>query len=392
MFWRVDGKKKTEYFKTARARNDKMAELERAAKRGTLALVPTRTDLEDWQAFKRAICDTPWQEVVKAWQTNQAHGRAVSTITVVNAVKAFLADLDDRVKNMTMSNGHVAHKRLHLGRFVDAFGSQLMATISGPNIGEWIRGLKFRECARTKPGEMNPGTFNSYRASVGALYEFSKVTPNPVSDLHEMNDRRGKGKIGINTVAEVAQLFAYAQSHSKFIKAIPRLSLEYFAGIRFSSAQRLKKRHIVAEDKGIWLVDIKTGGDRFMDGFPDSLWAWLTVTEEGWDLTESQWMHLKSDLFTFADVRHPHNAARHTMPTHHMAAFKNPGLIATLLVHEDQEQLWRHYNGLATQDAGKLYWQITPRTASTMAKDPAVLALSYPLLPEPPKAGPHPPE
>ena len=42
------------WYTTEKARNDKLDDLERAAKKGMLALVPTRDDMGDWQAFKRA--------------------------------------------------------------------------------------------------------------------------------------------------------------------------------------------------------------------------------------------------------------------------------------------------------------------------------------------------
>jgi hypothetical protein len=73
-------------------------------------------------------------------------------------------------------------------------------------------------------------------------------------------------------------------------------------------------------------------------------------------------------IFTDAKVPHPHNCLRHSFCTYHVAAFKNPGLTATILCHRNQGMLWARYNGNATQDQGKRYWTITPETASTLAE------------------------
>ena len=192
------------------------------------------------------------------------------------------------------------------------------------------------------------------------------------------------GEVQINTVAEVAQLFAYALEHHK--EALGRLTLEAFVGLRFSSAYRLEKGDINFADKGILLPrhKLKTKRRRYIDGLPENVWPWLKETNDAcWAMTSNEWMHLKSQLFVDANVPHPHNSLRHSFCTHHIAAHKNPGKTATILCHTSQDELWEHYNGCATEQAGGLYFKITPLTAPTMAKDPAVLALAYPLRDKP---------
>ncbi len=77
--WKVDGVRKKMGFKNAKDRDEKFRELEKAAKRGTLDLVPTRDDLRDWQAFKRATHPTRWQDVVAGWRES---GQFSCTTTV----------------------------------------------------------------------------------------------------------------------------------------------------------------------------------------------------------------------------------------------------------------------------------------------------------------------
>ncbi len=374
VFWRVDGAAKKQFFKTAKARDDKLADLARAAKRGTLALVPTRDELKDWVAFRQATAPTPWVDVVAGWKAHLAAGNMVPTRTVTAGVAEFITDLDERVVLKTISKGHADHKRTHLKLFSVAFGGRKMADVTGKVATQWIReDLGFDRAA----------TFNSYVRSLVSLYEFyHKDFPrNPMSEVRLLPD--AVEVVGILTVAETAKLFAYAMAKPKYQPALSRLALEAFAGVRFSSAVRITQGEINLADRGVLLQKLKTGGYRYVDGYPENLWAWLEYAgDSGWDLTNNQYMHLKSSLFAAANVVHPHNCLRHTMPTHHVAAYKNPGLTATILVHKNQEKLWSTYNGIATTEAGKAYQAITPLTAAAMSVDPAVLALKYPQLPE----------
>lgn len=169
------------------------------------------------------------------------------------------------------------------------------------------------------------------------------------------------GVVEILTVEQAAQLFAYARKHQR--DAIGRLALEAFAGLRFSSAFRLEKSDINFDDRGILLPahKLKTERRHYIDGLPDNLWEWLRVTNDGcWAMEGSEWMHLKSRLFVDAKVPHPRNCLRHSFCTYHVAAYKNPGLTATILCHRNQQKLWQAYNGNAKQADGVKYFEIRP--------------------------------
>jgi hypothetical protein len=81
----MDGKVKSEYFKKAKDRDRRAAELVRARAKGVLVHMPQRTELAEWQAFKTAIGETPWQDVVKGWKTHQ---KATGTVPCTLNVKA----------------------------------------------------------------------------------------------------------------------------------------------------------------------------------------------------------------------------------------------------------------------------------------------------------------
>ena len=379
LMWRADGKRIRAYFKKAADRDEKMRQLERESKRGRIDLVLARDDARDWLAFKRAVDGTPWQDVVAAWR--QVRGGAVeSPLTVKQAVDDYLAHLQKLISIGRYKATTFKHKDTQLQRFSDAFGPQRLAILDACSLESWIVDhLGFKV----------PGTFNSYRRTLVALYNhFKREIPHNAANLIPPR-KDTSDMVGILTVAQLAKLMTCAKQ--RFPAAVGRLALEAFAGLRFSSSVRLEKHEINFADKGIMLpgVKIKTGKRFYVDGFPDNLWDWLAVANDaGWELESSAWMHLKTKVFLVADVPHPHNCMRHSFCTHHIAAFKNPGLTAALLCHRSQELLWKHYNGLASQAAGKAYWTITPESAEAMAKNPDIEKLHYPQLGSPGATGP----
>lgn len=349
--FRVEGKVKTEFFPSESARDDRFADLVAEKKRGATPL--TRDDVSAWTAFKATTEGAAWQDVVAGWKSWQQHlGLRVSPVLLVkDAVKDYLAIQATR----KISPDTLRQKKRKLTDFAAAFGENAIDRVTAEDITEWLEDGK---------GFDNGVTFDDWVGHVTTLYTHFKV-PSPCDQIES---RGGHPEfVNILSVEDTARLFAYAHKHKR--SAIGRLALEFFAGLRFSSATRLDIKDINFEDRGILLPakKLKTGmvdGRRhYIDGLPDNLWAWLKVaTPDAWTMTGSEWMHEKTDLFNEAKVPHPRNCARHSFATYHVAAFKNPGLTATLLCHTNQQKLWSNYNGNATQAAGKAYFGIKPYT------------------------------
>jgi hypothetical protein len=121
-------------------------------------------------------------------------------------------------------------------------------------------------------------------------------------------------------------------------------------------------------------------GSRFSsDKFPPTVWSWLEKNPptEWVPLSESQYMHEKTNLFDTAIGVHPHNCLRHGFATYHLNAWADPGLTSVLLAHGNPKMLWKHYNGEASTKDSLRYWTITPETAASIAKE------------EGPEKGPH---
>ena len=358
-------KVRSEYFPTKEKRDYRATELRKNKAKG-MPVAPNRGALEEFAAFRTAIGDTPWQDVVAGWRNWLAHtGTKQCVITVDEAVDSALANalvLRDAGK---IAADTYRHKRHKFGMFKEQFGHLKICDIKPDEVTDWINDFDEVE---------SEVTFNNYRKVVSTLFtpyvESGVIHRNPIAAIKIKNT--DNDKVGILTVEETAYLFKFAMGDDRYKKGLGRLALEFFVGLRFSSGCRLEKKEINFADKGITLpkFKIKTRKRQYIDGLPPQLWAWLAITpDECWDLTARQYMQLKSNLFTESKVPHPHNCARHSFATYHMAAFKNPGQTATILCHRSQELLWLHYKGIATEADGKLYQTIKPKTVATLSKD-----------------------
>jgi integrase len=356
--WWSGGKRLKQFFKTEVARDDKYDSLVKATAKGNPDIQMSGAEIRAYRAFLGAVGATPWQDVVAGWREHlRAAGRVPCDKSVADAATEFNGAIDARLAAGDLSKGYHCHIKQKVGIFADTFGANRLDGVTAEDIEEWIDDLGF---------EAN-GTFNMYRKAVRTMYQhFGKLVKNPCDDIPARSETIGS--VAVLTIQQTAQLFAYAQLHHK--DALGRLALEAFAGLRFSSAFRLEKKDINFVDRGILLPahKMKTGRRHYIDGLPENLWDWLAATNDAcWAMESSDWMHLKSQLFTDAKVPHPRNCLRHSFCTYHVAAYKDPGLTSTILCHRNQQKLWSNYRGNSTRADGQLYFTVTPKTAAAMA-------------------------
>jgi len=137
--WRIDGQVKSEYFKEAKDRDKRAGELARARTKGILIQVPQRAEQAEWQAFKTAIGDTPWQDVVTGWKAHQkASGVVLCSLTVQAAVEAYLKEIEALETGEQLSEDTARKKRQKVEAFAAAFGGNRLTQVTGEDIEDWI--------------------------------------------------------------------------------------------------------------------------------------------------------------------------------------------------------------------------------------------------------------
>lgn len=173
--WRIDGQVKSEYFKEAKDRDKRAAELARARNKGVLVQVPQRVEQAEWQAFKTAIGDTPWQDVITGWKAHQkASGIVLCPLTVLQAVELYLKEIETLEAGEQLSKDTVRQKRQKVEAFAAAFGGNRLTQITGEDIEDWIE---------TDLGYDNPHTFNNWRKHIRTFFDHyrKQVTRIPVT-------------------------------------------------------------------------------------------------------------------------------------------------------------------------------------------------------------------
>jgi site-specific recombinase XerD len=362
--WYEDGKARSEAYSTETDRDARAVALRAAKRKGELVMVPSREELSDWIAFKLAVGKTPWRSVVAGWQENlRKTGTSPCTLTALKAADDYLEACYKKQKAGLMSDDTIRHKKQKIEAFGAYFNSDIIDTIKKESIEAWLEG---------NPEIVKPATFNNWRKHIVAFFAYwveeTILHHNPAGRIDILPDK--KDHVGILTIRQTAALFSYALEKKNTI--LGRVACEAFAGIRFSGAGRLGADDLITEDRKLRIPASKMkAGSRFSsDKFPDTVWLWLEKNppEQWLPLTESQYMHEKSDLFEDAGIPHPHNCLRHSFATYHLNALADPGLTSVLLAHGNPKMLWQHYNGEASTKDSKAYWTITPETAGEMAK------------------------
>lgn len=360
---------KNMYFATEAQRDGKFAALRKARREGALRSL-TRAEADAWRAFKALIGDTPWQQVVAAWQRSEtAAGRGAAAVKIADQVATYVAELQAQAARRELSRGTVSQRKGKLTLFAADFGERLIGDITSADIERWL----------ALHGLNEAGTYNNWLKIVRGFFEDAVrrrlVAENPCA---RVANRRLRAKPSrILTVPQLAQLFHTAATLTDasgvrpFFCTLRRLALEAFAGVRFSSANRLTTADINIEDRGIChpAESIKTGRRHYVSGYPDVLWEWLAIAPQEDALTERQYLQLKSRLFDVAHVPHPRNCLRHSFATYHLAVRKNPGETAMLLCHTNQAKLWNTYKGNATAAEGKRWEALTPPAVQTVAAE-----------------------
>ncbi len=357
--WGRGSEKKTESFKTSEERDQRYEEIRQDIFRGREDRVFSDAELTEYAAFKNAVGDANWIDVVSGWREYMGKtGRLTSKRTVSEAAEDYLKEAESLLRDGKLARDTFRQKRHKITHFAEKFGAKRMVDVTADEITGWILSL----------GSSNPRTFNSVLKHVRAFYNQNKkhVPVSPADEIKLKDD--SIDEVGILTPQETAKLFGFALKNKP--DAIGRLALEAFAGLRFGSADKLSKEDINFKERGIMLPKhkVKTRRRFYLDDLPDNLWDWVDLsTDACWQMEKNDWMHMKSRLFAGAAVPHPRNCLRHSFCTYHVSAYKNPGRTATILCHQNQTQLWGHYHGIASQAAGLTYFSIKPENVEQIA-------------------------
>ena len=189
------------------------------------------------------------------------------------------------------------------------------------------------------------------------------VAANPMDRVEAM--KMSSGEIGILSPAQVAALLGNASD-----EALPGLALGFFAGIRREELFRLDWSEIDFAEN---LIEIKAAksktASRRLITLRPNLKAWIQpLRKRSGPVMPSEmiWRNRVADALEKVNKGEvkikawPHNAARHSFASYHLAAFKDAAALSLEMGHSNTKMIFEHYRALVSPKAGKAFWSIAP--------------------------------
>jgi integrase len=315
----------------------------RAARGRSVPILPAK-HLDMWAKFKALTGDADPLDVARGWLEWRA-SRGLS-MSVEEACGRLFAIRERRM----LSRDSITHTQLHMARFCAVHGRSKLADVTADDIRAWLAAL---------PHEAY--TIRHHLKSVGIL--FRTAVKERWLDFNPASSVEGPRVISKERSVLSPQDAFLLFSKNAGLPCIGRLALEAFAGLRTSSACRLRFKEDVRLDEGIVMPakEHKLGERQFVQGFTN-VWAWLRACPpSGWlPLTKRQWDIEKALAFERASVENKGNCLRHSFATYDLALNGNAALTATKLTHHNVGMLYRHYAGKATKAEAREYFAIAP--------------------------------
>ena len=164
----------------------------------------------------------------------------------------------------------------------------------------------------------------------------------------------GHGTIEVHTPDQVRQVMDTARRAD--LDVCRHLAVRYFCGLRTAETHRLRETDIKLDQGLIEVPAIKskTRARRLVRIEPN-LRAWLAL---GGELRPLGPMTVRK-VIKLSGVPWPHNVARHSFVSYHLAHFGNAGKTALEAGHSEQ-MLFAHYRALVTPRSAAEFWRIVP--------------------------------
>jgi integrase len=321
----------------------------------------TPEDHAEFREAKRITGGEDLRQVAAFWRAHHPEGQ--DSTTLPEAASAFL----EAQKGKGLSVRHMAALSQHVETFASCFASREVAAISGNDLLDWLRALRFE-----------PRTVRNYAGSLRSFFNWCKrrnlISVSPGDAIHEADlpAARPKAK-GVLSVDQCAAMMLYLEMERP--KYIPWHVLQLFAGIRRAEVGRLRWDWIDLDAKTITLPGwsegkrvVKTGDDWVLHDLPDNLWQWLRaypgtgkIRVPGNDTVES----MRADEFPKLGIPEwPQNAMRHTFCTMLMSLHGDAAKVANWSRHTNTAQLYRSYVAkLVSREEAARFIGIAPATS-----------------------------
>jgi integrase len=250
-----------------------------------------------------------------------------------------------------MSRLYLRDLKYRLGRFVGAFGEQVIASITTKEIVQWLQSLGVGAVTR-----------NIFRRDVRTLFSFccgrKYCIENPVA-VKETLAKVPRKEVEVLSVDEARRLLAASSR-----EMLPYWTIGLFAGLRPSEIRHLQWGDIDFEDSLITVRPTKTDRKRYVKMQPNLI-EWLTPhrRDSGTVVAPANFRRQSRAEKAAAGLREawPANAMRHSFGSYWLAQFNDKNALA-LLMGNSPDVITEHYERAVRPKEAHRYWAITPAT------------------------------
>jgi site-specific recombinase XerD len=380
--WRYSGgKKDSRSFKTESERADfAKAWSERRTEHGRQAVTVHPKQLEVWQEFDARTGGADPLKVADFWV--KMRGVAGGNLTVAEGIKRFHEIRANRI----VARDTASHRRLHLRRFAEHYGTRRLAEITPEVVRLWLFGRPESKPPRPPllknpdraDGVFSPPSLLHHLRSLALLFDILRrerlVDVNPCDAVEE--PAIPEKERPVLTPRQAFDLFAANLG----APVSGPLAVECFGGLRFTSAARLTLDRIKTAQRGLILPGVlhKSRRRKYRQGHPLNLWAWLDVAPAAaWDYDQTGYRLAKRAAFVAAGlkpafitdddqaaaVREQRNILRYSFASYLLALTKDAPLVARLMQHKHTSTT-EIYEGVAEETDAVLFFSLTPDTVA----------------------------
>src|SRR5262249_42255989 len=201
--------------------------------------------------------------------------------------------------------------KFRLGRFANAFGERIVASVTTKEIVEWLESLGVGSVTR-----------NIFRRDARTLFSFccgrKYCVENPVA-VKETLAKEQRKEVEVLSVEEARRLLAASPPD-----LLPYWSIGLFGGLRPSEIRELQWSNVDFQDALITVRSAKTNRKRFVKMQPNLI-EWLKPYERDSgnvvDPVNFRWRNVADRDAAGLRESWPVNAARHSFGSYHLAQF-----------------------------------------------------------------------
>lgn len=316
---------------------------------GTAGLAASATDVRMVSELREMLpANVDPREAVRFYLE---HHRPAVSRGFFDAVNDYLHNLQIR----QLSWEYIGHCRRELDRLGLFLGQDVpLGRITGTDLAQFFAILP-----------LAPRTKSNYRDHYDRFFKWCiKAGFLAHSPMEAIDDIRvAETDPNVMPVTDVRAFFAECMASNP--GAAPFMALSFFAGLRSSQIPRLKRGDINFDERGITMPGAthKTRKRFYVEGHEGNLWAWLEPlrTVEAWKpFADSTFRDWREKIYLLAGIEYPHNGARDSFCSYHIALHNDASRTATLLTHRGVNMLYGHYRGKATRRDAVEYFGIAP--------------------------------